>query len=310
MRIVFIGCVEVGLEGLKQIIKDGWDVAAIFTLAKKYAAKTSGFVDFAGLAKKNGIRLFKVRDINEEENLSRMRRLNPDLTIVCGWQRLVSKEMLEIPVLGAVGFHSSLLPKYRGRAPVNWAIIMGEKRAGVTMFFCEPQADTGDIIAQESFPITLGDTCATVYAKAAKAICKLIHDYLPKIERGRVKRIANLSRKSRLWPKRDAQDGLIDWSRSALEVHNWIRALTRPYPGAFTFHRDRKYFIWGSRLGSEKLKAEYRPGEIIKRRQDHKKAAFLVAAGSGNLWVLDIAPEVKTKYGLKTGDVFGSRQRC
>jgi len=287
MKIVFIGCVEIGLICLKQVVKDGWNVEAIFTLAKKYAKKTSGFADFSSLSKKNKITLYKVKDINTEANIARIKKIKPDLIIVCGWQRLIGEDILNIPAKGTIGFHSSLLPKYRGRAPVNWAIIMGEKKTGVTMFYCDPKADTGDIIAKRSFFITLRDTCRTIYDKSAKAASKLLHIYLPKIADGSVKRIYNRSGKARFWPKRRPEDGRINWKRKALDIHNWIRALTHPYPGAFTHYNGKRCFIWKSRYSDSSWSIKKSPGQILKI----DKKGLLVATKNRPLWISEIRDE-------------------
>lgn len=298
MKIVFIGSVEIGFKALKQIIKDGWVVSAVFTLAKKYAGRTSGFVDFSSIAKKNNIVLHKVGNINTDRNIIKIRKMAPDLIVVCGWQRLVCEDILKIPKSGTVGFHSSLLPKYRGRAPVNWAIIMGEKKTGVTMFYCEREADAGDIIAQKSFPITLSDTCGTVYDKSAKAVCQMLHKYLPLIENGSVKSRKNVSSRYRFWPKRNPRDGHINWHRNAIDIHNWIRALTHPYPGAFTYYNGKKYFIWKSDLSTVKTDHMHKPGEIVTVTKNNCAQVLLVATRDTSIKILHIMD----KRGVSDGD--------
>jgi len=264
MKIMFVGNVEIGHYVLGELYKAGYRVACVVTSPTSSADRISGFVDFSPMARKNKSAVIKTDDINQPETIGRIRRINPDLIIVCGWQRLLGNPLLNIPRLGAIGFHSSLLPKYRGRAPVNWAIIKGGKRTGVTMFYCEAEADTGDIIGQKAFAITLNDTCRTVYDKSAKAAVILLLKYLPKIENGSVLRKKNPSSEFPFWPKRNPSDGKINWNSSALEVHNWIRALTYPYPGAFTYYDGKKYFIWGSRLTKNRVKNMGKPGEILK----------------------------------------------
>jgi methionyl-tRNA formyltransferase len=243
MKIIFIGGVEIGYTVLEGVYTAGYEVSAIYTLPHTSETTTSGFIDFEPLAQANGSPLYRTKNINEEEHIEHIRSLAPDLIIVCGWQRLVCKEILEIPSLGTIGFHSSLLPKYRGRAPVNWAMIMGEKETGITMFYLTPEADAGDIIAQYSFPILLNDDCHSVYLKSAQAGAKLIIEYLPKIASNSVRRIHNPSLSYPAYPKRTPQDGLIDFNRSALDIYNFVRALTRPYPGAFYYNTDRKKVI-------------------------------------------------------------------
>lgn len=273
MKIMFVGNVEIGHYVLDKLYKSGYRVVGVVTSPIRFSSKIAGFVDFAPVAKKNQSILIRTADINQLDVIDRIKRINPDLIIVCGWQRLLGKEVLKIPRLGAIGFHSSLLPKYRGRAPVNWAIINGEKKTGVTMFYCEPEADTGDIIGQKSFSVTLDDTCRSVYAKSACAAVSLLLKYLPKIEKGSVLRKKNFSSNYHFWPKRSPEDGKIDWNSNALKVHNWVRALTHPYPGAFTYYDGKKYFIWGSRFSKNRAKGIGKPGEIL--RINHKNNNFI-----------------------------------
>jgi len=245
MKIIYIGGVEIGYTILKAVFDKNYSVDTIFTLPFSMKDKTSGFVDFSPLVKKNKSALIRVQDINSKEYISKIKDTNPDLIIVCGWQRLICEEILNIPRLGTVGFHSSLLPKFRGRAPVNWAIIMGEKETGVTMFYLTPEADDGDIIAQSAFPILLNDDCKTIYEKSALAGAKLLTEYLPKIKDESAPRIHNISGTYPAYPKRTPKDGLIDFNRSALDIYNFVRALTKPYPGAFYINNTGdKVIVW------------------------------------------------------------------
>lgn len=264
MEIMFVGNVGIGHYVLGELYKGGYKVSVVVTSPNRSADKVSGFVDFTPIASKNKSTVIRTKDINQSESIDRIKRINPDIIIVCGWQRLLGEEILKIPRLGVISFHSSLLPQYRGRAPVNWAIINGEKMTGVTMFYCTSEADTGDIIGQKSFSITLNDTCKTVYDKSARAAAILLLKYLPKIENGSILRKKNPSANFTFWPKRNPSDGKINWNSSALEVHNWIRGLTHPYPGAFTYYAGKKYFIWGSRLSKNSVKSTGKPGEILK----------------------------------------------
>lgn len=244
MKIIFIGNVQIGLTVLSAVYRSGYAVDTVIT-SPADSVQISGFVDFAPLAKKNKSRIMRVTNLNKPECVSSIKEINPDLIIVCGWQRLVCPDILKIPRLGTIGFHSSLLPKYRGRAPVNWAIMLGEKETGVTMFYLEPEADTGDIIAQKSFPILFSDDCRTIYEKSAHAAAGLIEDILPKIEKNEVKTVRNESANYKAYPKRTPADGLINFNRSALEVYNFVRAITRPYPGAFYYdERGNKIMVW------------------------------------------------------------------
>lgn len=308
MKIVFIGSVEIGLKALKQVIKDGWNVTDVFTLTKKYAGNTSGYVDFSPLCRKNAVRIHKIKDINERINIERIRMADPDLIVICGCQSLVCKEILDMPRFGAIGFHSSMLPKYRGHAPVNWAIIKGERKTGVTMFYCDSGADTGDIIEQKSINISATDTCGTVYDKCAQAVCRLLHNLLPQIEKGAVKRRKNPSYRAYFWPKRNPDDGRIDWNKKSRDIHNWIRALTKPYPGAFTYFKKEKYFIWASMIDKKYCGKRHchRHGEVLSVSYHHGPRAFMVATGDRPIIVSNITRENSRskKINLKAGDVF------
>lgn len=249
MRIVFIGGVEIGLTVFKAVFESGYPVHTLFTLPLEAAAETSGFVDFEPFALERGTRVIRTKNINQDKMVQEIRDAGPDIIIVCGWQRLVCKEILTIPKLGCIGFHSSLLPKYRGRAPVNWAMVMGERETGITMFYLTPEADTGDIIAKKAFPILFNDDCGSVYKKSAQAGAALIAEYLPRIEKDIAPRIHNEARSYPAYPKRTPEDGLIDFNRSALDVYNFVRALTRPYPGAFYYDtQGRKVKVWRAEI--------------------------------------------------------------
>lgn len=251
MKRVFVGCVQIGHSVLEKLFQAGYKVDLVITLDPDKATNTSGYFNFKPLAKQYGSRLIETDDINSGFCQSALQKLAPDLMIVCGWQQLLSRAILSLPTKGCVGFHSSLLPKYRGHAPVNWAIIMGEQQTGPTMFFLDQRADCGDIIAQRSFPITLADDCATVYAKSAKACGEMLIEHLPAIENGTVKRRHNPSAGYAAYPRRQPADGLIDFQRSAIDVYNWIRALTKPYPGAFFYHAGKKIRVWKCEIGEK-----------------------------------------------------------
>ena len=269
MKIVFIGAVEIGYTVLKSVYDAKFNIDAVFTLPFDMEEKTSGFVDFEPLAKEKNSELIRVKDINTRETIDKIKNINPDLIIVCGWQRLICEEILNIPSLGTVGFHSSLLPKYRGRAPVNWAIIMGEKETGITMFYLTPQADDGDIIAQKAFPILLNDDCNTIYKKSAIAGSELIKIYLPKIKNATAPRVHNPSASYPAYPKRTPKDGLIDFNRSALDIHNFVRALTKPYPGAYYFDdKGDKIIVWKIEIVFDESRLE--DGDVVFDTLDFK----------------------------------------
>ena len=247
-KIVFVGAVMEGKECLQEILDLGGEVVAIFTFTEEVAQRTSGSVSFEDISLKFNIPLYKVKNTNTPESVELMQEIKPDVIFVIGWTRLLSAEILAIPKYGCIGMHASLLPEYRGRAPVNWAIINDEKLTGNTMILLNEGVDSGDIILQRSIPITLADTCKTVYAKVAQAGREMIREIMPHLEKGDLPRTPWNHKETSIMPKRTPEDGLIDWQKRALELFNWVRALTHPYPGAFTCFRGRRLFIWEAQI--------------------------------------------------------------
>jgi methionyl-tRNA formyltransferase len=245
-RVVFVGAVHEAVPALGVLLDSGAEIAEVVTLPAERAAGTSGFVDLEPLARAHGIPVRRCADINSAESVQRVRELRPDLMVVCGWTRLLSAELLGVPPRGVIGFHASLLPRYRGRAPVNWAILRGEAVTGNTMMYLDAGTDTGDIIDQQTVPIAPQDTCATVYAKVGEAGAGMLGQHLPGLLAGTAPRRPQGPADGPPLPKRTPGMGITDWNRPARAVHDWIRALTWPYPGAFTFLGERKVMLWAA----------------------------------------------------------------
>ncbi|MFD1534105.1 methionyl-tRNA formyltransferase [Pseudonocardia aurantiaca] len=243
-RILFVGAVEEGRRCLEALLKQGEQFAGFVTLDAALASVTSGWVPFDDLAAAHGVPLITVRNLNTPENVARIGELQPDLILVVGWTRLLGTELLRMPPLGAVGFHASLLPHYRGRAPVNWALINGERETGNTMFFLDEGVDTGDVIDQRRIAILDEDDCASLYRKVADSAVDMLLEHLPRLKAGTAPRAAQDEGQATVMPRRRPEDGLIDWSRDTRSLFNWVRALTHPYPGAFTFHNGRRLSVW------------------------------------------------------------------
>jgi len=248
LGIVLVGCVTEGFRSLEHLLGRGERILCIFTLRDDLAARTSGAMRFDEVAERHGVPLVKVRNINDPEPVERIRALAPDLVAVIGWTQLVKAEILRIPRHGCIGFHASLLPEYRGRAPINWALINGETRTGNTMMLLEEGVDDGDILAQREIPIGFDDTCATLYEKVAETEFEMLDEVLPLMREGRAPRRKQDPSKVTVMPKRRPEDGLIDWKRPARRLHDWVRALTHPYPGAFSHLGGRKVFVWKASL--------------------------------------------------------------
>lgn len=250
---------------LAYLIERRYNVSGLVTLDLDNLQKMAGGIDLSSPAEVAGIPVLRVKNVNEPRVSTWIKEKSPDLLLVVGWTQLLKSELLALPKFACLGFHASLLPKYRGRAPVNWAIINGETVTGNTMIVLEPNADTGDIVAQRTIPIASDDTCRTVYEKVGQTEVEMLHEVLPLIQRGILPRRKQDDRQATVMPKRRPEDGRIDWTRSTSDIHNWIRALTDPYPGAFSILNGKHLWIWSSYVGGEITKRDnFVPGEVMR----------------------------------------------
>ncbi|MGH3166202.1 MAG: methionyl-tRNA formyltransferase [Trebonia sp.] len=245
-RVIFVGAVHEAVPALGALLDSEAEIVEVVTLPAERAASTSGFTDLEPLARAHGVAVRRCADINSPESMRYVRQLRPDLMVVTGWTRLLSAELLGVPPRGVVGFHASLLPRYRGRAPVNWAILRGERVTGNTMMYLDAGTDTGDIVDQQRVPIASDDTCATVYARVGEAGADMLRRQLPALLDGTAPRRPQGAGDGPPLPKRTPAMGITDWNRPARAIHDWIRALTRPYPGAFGFIGGRKVMLWST----------------------------------------------------------------
>ena len=286
-RVLFVGAVVEGHRCLEALIDAGERVDAIVSLDPALASVTSGWVSFDDLAGRLGVPNLTVRDLNRPESVVQVAALAPDLIVVIGWTRLLGPELLKIPRLGAVGFHASLLPRYRGRAPVNWALINGERETGNTMFFLDEGVDTGDVIDQRRIPITDDDDCATLYEKVAASGTAMLLEHLPALKDGRAPRISQDHSLATVMPKRRPEDGRIDWTKGRRRLFDWVRALTHPYPGAFSELDGRRLFVWSARPGSAagpEPVSDTPPGIVVARPD----GSVHVTTGDGTLELLRV----------------------
>jgi methionyl-tRNA formyltransferase len=306
-RVAFVGAVHEAVPALGVLIDSGAEITEVVTLPTERAAATSGFVDLEPLAAAHGIPVRRCADINSAESVQRVRNLRPDLMVVCGWTRLLSAELLGLPTRGVIGFHASLLPRFRGRAPVNWAILRGEAKTGNTMMMLDAGTDTGDIVDQQTVPIDPGDTCATVYVKVGQAGAEMLRRQLPALLTGTAPRRPQGPADGPPLPKRTPGMGITDWNRPARAVHDWIRALTWPYPGAFTLTGDQKVMLWAAT--PDGAGTPRRPGEVLSCGEDGVRVAtadgtILLTSVSGASEPPGLASAWAARTGLRPGGRF------
>jgi methionyl-tRNA formyltransferase len=267
-RVVFIGAVHEAKPALDVLLGNELvDVVAVITSIPRPARRLSGVVDLARPAATAGVPVIRAADVNTPSLVARVRDLAPDLLVVVGWNQPLNRELLAIPSRGAVGFHASLLPRHRGHAPVNWAILRGETNIGNTMTMLDPGVDTGDIVTQREIAIDVADTCATVYARVGQAGADMLVEQLPALLSGTVVRHPQRRDAGDVLPRRTPEMGIIDWDQPARAVHDWVRALTEPYPGAFTMLDGRPVMVWETRP-PQAGEPVARPGQVLRLEAD------------------------------------------
>ncbi len=277
MGIVLLGYHNMGCMALKVLKRLGCEVSAVFT-HEDDPNENRWFDSLSDLANSMDIKVFYPKNINTPEWIDILKSMSPDIILSCYYRNLVKQQVLDIPKIAAVNLHGSLLPAYRGRCPVNWQIINGEKLAGVTLHHMVLKADAGDIIAQQSVEISDDDTALTLFKKMEQAGDKVLYSTIPKLLDGTAPRIPQDESKASYFGGRRPEDGIIDWNKDARSIYNLIRGVTWPYPGAFTYLNDgTQLTIWWAvpRLQEGEILA---PGTVT-----NKEGRFLVQTGDGML---------------------------
>jgi methionyl-tRNA formyltransferase len=278
MRLVWVSFDVMGRDCLAAAADAGAEVAAVVTLPGPIDPNRSGQCAFDEIAADLGARMIETADVNSPETIAALREVDPDLIFVVGWSQLVLDEFIGLPRQGVFGMHPTLLPRHRGRAAIPWAILSGLAKTGVTLFqISDGTADSGPTVGQVEVPIARDETATTLYEKVTAAHLDLVREYVPKLVDGTAERTQQDTRRASVWPKRTPADGIIDWETRAPYLYDWVRAQTRPYPGAFTFLGDEKVVVWRAR--PVELDDDAPAGTVVGR--DGHDA--IVACGEGGL---------------------------
>lgn len=304
MKAVVFAYNDVGYVGLKELINQRVKVLAVFT-HEDDPRETIWFRSVAELARTHKLPVFTPEDVNTPEWIEKIRQLQPDIIFSFYFRHMICQEILDIPPQGALNLHGSLLPRYRGRAPVNWVLVKGETETGATLHYMTTKPDAGDIVAQKKVAIDFEDTALTLFGKITTAAEGLMHETLPLLRKGTAPRIPQDLSQGNYCRGRKAADGIIDWSQPALSIYNLIRAVTHPYPGAFTFCADKKLFVWEAHP-VEGDPAGAPPGTVV--RLDKEAGVSYIATGQGLLrleWVQWKGGREAKGSTLRQGLVFG-----
>ena len=311
MRLIFFGTPDFASRCLRKILSSKHEVAAVVTAPDRPRGRGRKLAqpDVKKLALEHGLEVLQPDRLKDPEFLERLDSLNASFYCVVAF-RILPEEVFSRPSDGCVNLHASLLPFYRGAAPINWVLINGERETGLTTFFIGRKVDTGDILLQENVAIGQDETYGELYERMAEAGGDLIIKTMDMIESGECSTIKQDHTKATPAPKIHPELGRIDWSKSSSEIHNLCRGLS-PKPGAFSFLNGKRTILL--RTSPADGETSETPGIITAA---DPKSGITVACGDGNLTILEIKPEsgkalsgpdyVKG-YRLKVGDKFENR---
>jgi len=287
MKIVVFAYHNMGLTGLEALARHGFDIAAIFT-HEDDPAENCWFSSVKEWASQKNIATYTTEEVNSPPWIAKISEINPDVIFSFYYRKMICLEILNLPRVGAFNLHGSLLPAYRGRCPVNWVIINGEKQTGITLHYMIEKPDAGDIVGQRAVAIGITDTAKTLYDKLCITAKELMDEILPLIKKEHIPRQKQDLKEGSYYGGRRPDDGRIDWKKSADEIYNLIRAVTKPYPGAFALlDNDEKIIIWWAEPVVSKEVAAL--GKLIITDKE-----ILVQTGKNAIKLLDI--EVKGKH--------------
>ena len=294
MRTVWVSFDAMGRDCVGAASEAGAEIVGIVTLPGPIDPSRSGQVSFAEVAARLRARLMETADVNAPDTVALVAALQPQLIFVVGWSQLVREAFIETASVGVFGMHPSLLPRHRGRAPIPWAILSGLARTGVTLFeITDPTADSGAIVGQVMVEIAPTETATSLYDRVTAAHADLLRELVPQLLGGTAPRIRQDERRASVWPRRTPADGIIDWETRAPYVYDWVRAQTRPYPGAFTYLGDEKVVVWRARP----VEGSGAAGTVVAERPEGP----VVACGEGALLLEEVESAVPLAVGAKLG---------
>lgn len=316
LKIIFMGTADFGGPVLEKLAVSRENKITVITQPNRPQGRGRKILPtpIKKIALDKGLEVFQPENINDEESIKKIKEFNPDIILVVAYGQILSSHILNIPKIGCINIHGSILPKYRGAAPINRAIINGEKETGITFMFMKEKVDAGEIIFQERIDILTDETCGELYYRLSDLSARALPKLLEKIKSGKIERISQDNKLVTFARKMNKEDGKIDWSDKGEKVYNLIRG-TIPYPGAFTYCNSRKLKITRARfLGDYQDERDDffpKPGRVVKT----EKEAILISTGDkGIIKILRLIPagskeltaeQFVNGYKIKAGDVLG-----
>jgi len=286
MRIVYFGTPAFAVPPMQALIAAGHDVCGVVTRSDKPSGRGRVLKPPAVkvAAEQSGLAVFQPKRIRDPDSIEAVRAMGPEAIVVAAYGQILPKELLTLPPYRCINIHASLLPAYRGAAPISWAIMNGETQTGITIMQMDEGLDTGPVLAQESIPIGSRDTAGDLTEKLAELGSWLIVDTLSRIEAGGVTAVPQDPSRATTAPLLRKEDGLIDWSMTARKIHNRVRGLS-PWPGAYTFLDGRLIKV----LATEPAEGAGVPGVLYAQGRE----GLAAGTGQGLLRIVNVQPEGK-----------------
>jgi methionyl-tRNA formyltransferase len=311
MKIVFFGSAHFAVPALQALIKSRHEVVCVVTQPDKKRGRhlhLSG-TDVKGTALSAGLKIFQPENIKARASADFLKKMDADLFVIVAYGQIFSQEVLDIPKIMPINIHASLLPRYRGAAPINWAVINADKKTGVSIMYVDLKMDSGPVILQKEIRIEENDTSVSLEEKLRNLGAKLLMEALEIIDNRNYRLIEQDEDKVMLAPKLKKEDGLIDWDSPASSIHNQVRGVL-PWPGAFTFFRGKMLKVFETARLPVFPNHKPFPGEVIRA----DKNGIVVACGRGFLNIRELQLEAGRRmpaqnfiigHKLKVGDNFG-----
>jgi methionyl-tRNA formyltransferase len=294
MRLIFMGTPEFALPSLNALHQSGHAVLAVVCQPDRPKGRGGRLTPppVKGMAERFGLPVLQPDKMKDPAFLEGLRALRPEAIVVVAFGRILPPVILDLPPHGCINLHASLLPKYRGAAPIQWAIINGEQETGVTTMRLDPGMDTGDILLQERMPILPEDTAGSLSARLAERGADLMIRTLKGLESGEIIPVPQDHAQATLAPILEKEAGEIDWTRPAVHILNRIRGLS-PWPGAYTFYQDERWSLWKADLGDPTAGGP--PGTILKTGRE----GISVATGEGLIEILELQPANRRRMSVR-----------
>lgn len=296
MRIVFMGTPDFAVPSLRMLVEEGYEVAAVVTQPDRPKGRKRELTPspVKVFALERGLPVLQPEKMRAAEAVEAVAAYRPELIVTAAYGQILPRAVLDLPRLGCVNVHGSLLPRYRGGAPIQRCVINGEKVTGVTLMYMAEGLDTGDMIARVEVPITDEDTAGTMFEKLSAAGAELLREWLPRIAEGTAPREPQNDAEATYAPNLTREDERIDWSGTAREVFNRVRGLS-PMAGGFTYWNGEVFKVWGCRIPQESDKQLRREWEAMAPGSVLETGAFgiRVRTGDGSIVLTEVQPAGK-----------------